>query len=111
MALDDWRAVLKRDPCAYCGFRFVAADMQVDHVQPRVLSGLDTAENFTGSCGGCNRRKGALSLLGFLLREDWAWHIIEQEAATTYSSLGRDPWPGAMAWAVAERRRESLVGR
>ena len=54
------RNLLARDnqQCQYCGNFFVAADLTLDHVQPRSRGGKSTWENLVTSCGPCNRAKG-----------------------------------------------------
>lgn len=54
---------VQADPCAYCG----ALATDLDHIEARVV-GSDGWENLTAACGTCNKRKGQLSLLGFLIR-------------------------------------------
>jgi|HubBroStandDraft_6_1064221.scaffolds.fasta_scaffold01839_35 5-methylcytosine-specific restriction endonuclease McrA len=65
--LVNWRAVIRRDPCAYC----TAAGGTIDHIVPKLRrSGPKLPQkwlNYTGACEGCNQRKGSLSLLFFLL--------------------------------------------
>ena len=50
----------------YCGERFEADALTVDHVQPRVRGGDRSGGNLVTACGGCNARKGALRLADFL---------------------------------------------
>lgn len=52
--------ILERDGycCQYCGKRFAAADLTLDHVVPRCQGGERTWENLVAACGPCNRRKG-----------------------------------------------------
>lgn len=52
--------ILLRDryTCQFCGHRFAAAELTLDHVQPRSRGGRSTWENLVASCYGCNNRKG-----------------------------------------------------
>lgn len=61
-----WGAVLRRDPCCYCG----GPGGNVDHITPRHLGGPDTEGNLTGACHRCNNRKQTMPLLHFM-----AWRL------------------------------------
>ena len=61
-ARDNWR-------CVYCGNVFDAADLTVDHVQPRVRRGDQSGGNLVTACRVCNTRKGSLRLGEFLIRD------------------------------------------
>ena len=50
----------------YCGERFEAEALTVDHVQPRMRGGDRSGGNLVTACGGCNVRKGAMRLAEFL---------------------------------------------
>jgi 5-methylcytosine-specific restriction endonuclease McrA len=64
-ALDrSFQRVLALDPCAYCG----APAAVLDHVTARLFDGCDDWTNRAAACRSCNSSKGALTLLGFLLR-------------------------------------------
>lgn len=58
----DFRLIVRRDPCAYCG----AAAAHADHIQARSRAGADEWENLTGACRHCNQSKSDRSLLAFL---------------------------------------------
>lgn len=49
--------VMRRDnfTCQYCGSR---NSLTIDHVMPKSRGGLDTWENLTTACVGCNNTKG-----------------------------------------------------
>lgn len=47
-----------RHMCAYCGVRFVQADLEMEHVVPRALGGRTVWENLVAACRPCNQRKG-----------------------------------------------------
>jgi 5-methylcytosine-specific restriction endonuclease McrA len=54
------RGILARDEhcCQYCGRRFHAHQLSLDHVIPRSLGGTTTWENVVCACLKCNVRKG-----------------------------------------------------
>lgn len=56
---DDYR-------CVYCGERFPAEELTVDHVQPRVRGGDHSDGNLVTACRGCNTLKGHRRLANFL---------------------------------------------
>ena len=63
----NWRRVLLRDPCAYCG----APCETLDHVVPICLGGAQGGVNVTACCTRCNRLKGSTMLFQFL-SEVWS---------------------------------------
>ena len=73
---EAWQALLRRDPCAYCG----AARGEpgtVDHVDPRsrAARGVGTVHgwiNTVGACARCNGAKRDLGLLVFLYSRRWS---------------------------------------
>jgi 5-methylcytosine-specific restriction endonuclease McrA len=72
---EAWQALLRRDPCSYCGARGEAGT--VDHVDPRSRSarGIGTVHgwiNTVGACARCNGAKRDLGLLVFLFRRRWS---------------------------------------
>jgi 5-methylcytosine-specific restriction endonuclease McrA len=67
---DAWKALLRRDPCAYCGR---VPSGTVDHVVPSKPRkgdprGREEWVNYAGACERCNVSKGNEKLLFFLLR-------------------------------------------
>lgn len=48
--------------CAYCGKQIEYSEMQVDHLKPVRLGGVDTYENYMPTCRSCNHYKRANSL-------------------------------------------------
>jgi 5-methylcytosine-specific restriction endonuclease McrA len=52
--------ILARDGyrCQYCGKRFAASDLSIDHVVPKSRGGKSIWTNVAASCGRCNTRKG-----------------------------------------------------
>lgn len=53
-------AIFARDSniCQYCGHRFGASQLSLDHVIPRSRGGMSTWENMVCACLKCNIRKG-----------------------------------------------------
>ncbi len=53
------RGVFERDQftCAYCGRRYAARDLTVDHLIPTSQGGTSTWGNTVAACGRCNQRK------------------------------------------------------
>jgi 5-methylcytosine-specific restriction endonuclease McrA len=45
--------------CQYCGVRFKAQALTLDHIIPKAQGGLDTWENLVACCSSCNKKKGA----------------------------------------------------
>ncbi len=72
---EAWLALVRRDPCAYCGERGSCGT--VDHVDPRCrpARGLGSPHgwiNTVGACTRCNGAKRDLGLLVFLYRRRWS---------------------------------------
>jgi 5-methylcytosine-specific restriction endonuclease McrA len=57
-------AVIRRDPCAYCGSRY---DVTLDHIVPLAAGGEHVPENLAAACRPCNASKKDRALLLFLL--------------------------------------------
>lgn len=49
--------VRDRFTCQYCGVRFKADALTLDHIMPRARGGTATAENLVTACVRCNQRK------------------------------------------------------
>lgn len=49
----EYRSILKKDPCSYCG----SEGKEVDHIDPLILGGTETNDNLTSACKSCNSRK------------------------------------------------------
>ncbi len=52
--------------CVYCGRVFPGHDLTVDHVQPRVKQGDQSAGNLVTACVACNVRKGSQAAWAYL---------------------------------------------
>ena len=59
----EYVAIIRGDPCAYCG----APMEHVDHIVPFADGGVTDWTNLTPACAGCNHRKSKTPLLFFLL--------------------------------------------
>ena len=44
--------------CQYCGEKFSAVNLTLDHVVPKSKGGLSRWENLVAACQSCNHRKG-----------------------------------------------------
>lgn len=82
MRMDRWRKVLRRDPCAYCGFPAVPLNT-IDHIRPQKHGHALTWANATSACSKCNARKGHASLLRFL----WETRHVEEIERLTGRSM------------------------
>lgn len=60
------RRIAARDDhrCAYCGAtaQESGAHLHLDHLTPRSLGGLDTAENLVTACRRCNAARGSMTV-------------------------------------------------
>jgi hypothetical protein len=52
--------------CVYCGQVFPPELLSLDHVQPRMRGGDNSAGNLVTACQACNTRKGSLSAWAYL---------------------------------------------
>ena len=93
---EAWQALLRRDPCSYCGA--AGGCGTVDHVDPRSRSarGIGTVHgwiNTVGACARCNGAKRDLGLLTFLHRRRWSGVTMRpgKPARTTRRVVRR--WP------------------
>ena len=81
-----WRALLQKGVCHYCGKKFPASELTMDHVVPLSRGGRSTKGNIVPCCKNCNNGKKYTmpvdEILAELDRED-----REREAA----QAGQDP--------------------
>ena len=56
-----WRQELERGVCHYCGKRFPAAALTMDHVVPVARGGRSAKGNVVPACQACNRSKAFLT--------------------------------------------------
>ena len=54
------RSLMRRqdNTCTYCGYRRIAASMDIDHIVPVVRGGSNDESNLQVICRPCNQRKG-----------------------------------------------------
>jgi hypothetical protein len=57
-----------RHRCVYCGETFDAADLTLDHVEPRMRGGDDSEGNLVACCRVCNEAKAGAAAWSFLSR-------------------------------------------
>jgi len=68
-----WKKILARGICHYCGKKFSAEQLTMDHVLPIVQGGSSTKSNVVAACKSCNAAKGHRSPL------DMAFASLEQQ--------------------------------
>lgn len=71
--------------CVYCGEQFDAAELTVDHVQPRVKGGDHSRGNLVASCRGCNTEKAGLAA--------WAFLATRPDRRANFLRYARWVWP------------------
>ncbi|ACM21812.1 HNH endonuclease family protein [Geotalea daltonii FRC-32] len=52
-----WKNRLARGICHYCGGRFPADELSMDHIVPVIRGGKSTRGNVVPACKECNNRK------------------------------------------------------
>ena len=79
--------IFERDEyrCVYCGEQFLAEELTLDHVQPRVRGGDRSEGNLVTACKACNTLKGHRRLSVFL-------HENRRVARTSFATP-RYVWP------------------
>ena len=87
--------------CVYCGQEFPAEFLTVDHVQPRVRGGDNSAGNVVTACGGCNVLKGHRRLSEFLL--------AVPAARANFFRLARSVWPRHLRAVEEEMERRGVT--
>lgn len=80
-------AVLQRHDyrCVYCGERFDADELTVDHVEPRVKGGDHSRGNLVAACWPCNKEKGG--------QPAWAFLADRPETRANFLRYARWVWP------------------
>lgn len=63
MVRQEWRNVLYRDVCVYCG----AKPKGLDHIVPSSKGGVNGWENRAPACRPCDGQKASVSLVMFLV--------------------------------------------
>lgn len=79
--------IFERDEyrCVYCGERFAADDLTIDHVESRVRGGDHSEGNLVTACKACNTKKGHRRLAEFLRDEP--------AARANFQRLAHHVWP------------------
>jgi len=93
--------------CAYCGRRFSAGVMTLDHVQPRRgQTAYDRRDNLVLACPGCNMIKRDMAPLAFLLGDRTrAAHLLRygSHLSAGLVDLARSLVPGGTLPALREK--------
>jgi 5-methylcytosine-specific restriction endonuclease McrA len=79
---DDYR-------CVYCGQRFAADELSVDHVEPQVRGGDQSSGNLVTACRGCNTLKGHRRVSQFLRENPTARENFLQYAVHLWARIRR----------------------
>lgn len=83
--------------CVYCGNAFVAEQLTLDHVQPRMRGGDSSEGNLVTACAACNTRKGSQAA--------WAFLAELPEERANFLRLATGVWP-RLRRAVEEAARK-----
>ena len=51
--------------CAYCGHRIPLEQMEIDHIYPLSMGGIDDYRNYAPACHACNCYKSSMTVEGF----------------------------------------------
>lgn len=86
--------ILQRDGyrCVYCGSPFPAADLTLDHVEPRMRGGDDSEGNLVACCRECNRLKGGRAAWSFLAQRPDLRANFEAAVAGCDTRQARPVW-------------------
>lgn len=88
-AAGSYREVLRKDPCAYCGWiPPKKRNRTLDHIVPDSKGGPNGWENKTLACLYCNRLKGNRDLLPFLI--EFKKQLDERRDARFTTLLNQD---------------------
>ena len=64
-----WRGLLAKGVCHYCGRKFPASELTMDHIVPVARGGRSTRGNVVPACRECNQKKKYLTPVELLLQE------------------------------------------
>jgi 5-methylcytosine-specific restriction endonuclease McrA len=64
-----WQQQLDKGICHYCGKKFDAEELTMDHIVPVVRGGKSTKGNVVACCKACNNDKKYLTPAEMILRE------------------------------------------
>lgn len=67
-----FQQLLKRGICHYCGKKFPAEELTLDHLVPVVRGGRSTRGNLVVACRECNQKKKYLTPVEMILKEEEA---------------------------------------
>jgi len=87
----------------YCGGVFDAAELSIDHVQPRQRGGDGSRGNVVTACKGCNTAKGGRPL--------WRYLAEQPEARRNFFQFARYVWPRHLRAVAEELARQGVVER
>lgn len=94
---EDWRVVLLRDPCVYCG----GTPTGLDHIVPQARHGADAWWNRAPACATCDSQKGMRPLLVFLV----GLPVVADPRAPRHLVAERPPTP-PLYHSLADKLRE-----
>ncbi len=64
-----WKEQLRKGICHYCGGKFPAEELTMDHILPVVRGGKSTRGNVVPCCKECNNEKKYLTPAEMILRQ------------------------------------------
>ena len=73
-----WQRRLQRGICGYCGGRFPAKLLTMDHIVPVARGGCSSKGNVVPACKACNNKKSLLTPAELLL---FTRAVLEREPA------------------------------
>jgi hypothetical protein len=88
--------------CVYCGEQHDAADLTVDHVEPRMKGGDHSPGNLVACCRRCNVEKGGTAAWAFLATRPVPRHNFLRYALWVWPRLRRAVEEGAETGAETE---------
>lgn len=98
-----WKAVIKADPCVYCG----RPSETVEHVEARSAGGGYGWQNEVGACKACNRAKANTALLLFLRARHHAALASARGQARHPSQPKRPRLTAPPRWVSSPSRRQT----
>jgi len=87
--------IFRRDRyrCSYCGEQYLAAELTLDHVEPRQRGGDQSEGNLVTCCRACNAVKGGEAAWSYLARNAEARVRFLEAAASCDTRHARPVWP------------------
>ena len=80
-----WQSLLSRGICHYCGKKFKAEELTMDHVLPLARGGKSSKGNIVPCCKDCNNRKKYLTPAEMILNE-----LSDRESSSEYPEESND---------------------